>query len=490
MKKSTKIMLALTTVLTASPVLITTGSMSASASVNYYNTNISVQGKSVSSPEHIDADDAGNLTAFLPLYYVNQALSQYGITGSWDGNVWTITTPQSMKVDLSNLPMSEQTNSSVLAMSINGTTVQYAPRQTAGDPTNGYQSTTYLPIWYINQVLNRLNINTSWDGVNWNLSFNGVQATLVKNVGVSGTKMVVASDGTLYVVTPEENIVKLSSDGNAEGMWQSEQRDITGMCISPDGQTLYVSGYTGVGPGNDGRTDYSGFTVNTADMSTDTNKYNLDDQDLALTQDGQTLYDLDLDIAGGIGYVNVNTGQGQRNLLISSIPDNSNHILVSPDGSTLYVGENANGTSHTLVEVNTLAETSQNETISAGYDGMLLSSDGSTIYLTNWGNTPEIMRFSTSSKSVVGNPITGGYLPRNDHPDGSILAMSGSLLFGVGIINGQKAVCIIDTSQNKVVGAVFNKGFGNIEAITASNNGNTLDILTDNGLYIYNVQTE
>ncbi len=169
MNHQSKIVIALTAVLVTSPVLMTTGSISAFANTNYYGTTISAQGTSVSTPQHIDAMDSGSPTAFLPLFYVNQALQQFGITGSWDGNTWTITTPQSMNVDLSSPQSGQQINSSTLSMAINGTTLQYAPRQVAVDPSGGSE-TTYLPIFYISQVLNRLGIQSSWNGVDWNIT--------------------------------------------------------------------------------------------------------------------------------------------------------------------------------------------------------------------------------------------------------------------------------------------------------------------------------
>ena len=136
----------------------------------YYGTHIYASSSLVSSPSHIDAKDSGNLTAFLPLFYVNQALAKFGITGTWNGNNWNLTLPQGMNADTSNPQSGQQTNSSTLAMSINGQVVQYAPRQVAGDPANGGQSTTYLPIWYIDQVIGRLSIQATWDGTNWKMT--------------------------------------------------------------------------------------------------------------------------------------------------------------------------------------------------------------------------------------------------------------------------------------------------------------------------------
>ena len=136
----------------------------------YYGTHIYASSSLVSSPSHIDAMDSGNLTAFLPLYYVNQALAKFGVTGTWDGNNWNLTLPQGMNADMSNPQTGQQTNSATLSMSINGQVVQYAPRQVAGDPANGGQSTTYLPIWYIDQVIGRLAINATWDGTNWKMT--------------------------------------------------------------------------------------------------------------------------------------------------------------------------------------------------------------------------------------------------------------------------------------------------------------------------------
>ena len=210
----------------------------------YYGTHIYASGSLVSSPSHIDAKDSGNLTAFLPLFYVNQALAKFGITGTWDGNNWDLILPQGMNADMSNPQTGQQTNSSTLSLSINGQVVQYASRQVVGDPANGGQSTTYLPIWYIDQVIGRLAIQAIWDGTNWKMTrttpetqsamaeamwnvFGGINWDVnahpsVSEVGInsSPTSTVTASDVATYLTNWAAKAKgETASDGPNKGKW-------------------------------------------------------------------------------------------------------------------------------------------------------------------------------------------------------------------------------------------------------------------------------
>lgn len=43
------------------------------------------------------------------------------------------------------------------------------------DPTHG-NKTTYMPIWYLMQVLNKLSLGSSWNGTIWMLTNNAAQS--------------------------------------------------------------------------------------------------------------------------------------------------------------------------------------------------------------------------------------------------------------------------------------------------------------------------
>ena len=39
-----------------------------------------------------------------------------------------------------------------------------------------YNNTTYMPIWYVMQLLNKLSISSSWNGTTWTLTNNAAQS--------------------------------------------------------------------------------------------------------------------------------------------------------------------------------------------------------------------------------------------------------------------------------------------------------------------------
>jgi len=143
------------------------------ASTNYLPTSITLNGSSVTNASHVVAIDpwaGGSVTSWLPIYYVVEAMSKIGVNAAWNGNTetWTLTTSGGT-ADTSNAPTSRSTNAGVLAVTINGTAVEYAPRLVAKDPDSGVD-TTYLPIYYVTQMLSRLGVVATWNGATWGLT--------------------------------------------------------------------------------------------------------------------------------------------------------------------------------------------------------------------------------------------------------------------------------------------------------------------------------
>ncbi|WP_029422106.1 hypothetical protein [Alicyclobacillus macrosporangiidus] len=167
----------LATLLAGSAAILATTSfvpqaMAASAQAQYA-TNIIYNGVVESSPKHTVAPDpwGGTSTSWLPVWYVYTALTQAGIHTTWDGvrGVLSMTAPDGMSVDLSNLPTSGKVTPQTMAVQINGKTVLYAPRLVATDPASG-QPTTYVPIYYLELAVKRLGITPGWDGTNWTMT--------------------------------------------------------------------------------------------------------------------------------------------------------------------------------------------------------------------------------------------------------------------------------------------------------------------------------
>ena len=139
----------------------------AQAATQYAATRIYLNGADVTNPVHTAAMDPSSHqpTTYMPIYYAEQVLSKLGITSGWDGHTWSLTVPASLTPNLDN----PSTGANQMAISINGVTVQTAPKVVALDPASG-QQTTFIPIYYLSQVLNRLSVTSTWDGTNWRLT--------------------------------------------------------------------------------------------------------------------------------------------------------------------------------------------------------------------------------------------------------------------------------------------------------------------------------
>ncbi|SFV03726.1 hypothetical protein [Alicyclobacillus macrosporangiidus] len=137
------------------------------ATQTFSPTHIYLNGQDVTNPVHTTAVDPSSKqpTTFLPIYYAMQVLNKLGIQSAWDGHTWSLTVPSSITVNLDN----PATSPNQMSIAINGKVVQTAPKLVAKDPASG-QDTTFIPIWYLSQVLNRLGISSTWDGTNWRLT--------------------------------------------------------------------------------------------------------------------------------------------------------------------------------------------------------------------------------------------------------------------------------------------------------------------------------
>ncbi len=110
--------------------------------------------------------DSGTETTYMPIWYVMQLLKQVGASSVWDGHNWHITTTKA--IDLTNLNPGQGT----MGIYLNGTLVQKVNGAYAKDPSTG-ENTTYMPIWYVMQILNKLSIQSNWNGTTWSFGTQG-----------------------------------------------------------------------------------------------------------------------------------------------------------------------------------------------------------------------------------------------------------------------------------------------------------------------------
>lgn len=109
------------------------------------DAQISVDGKIVSTPKWF----AHNNTAYMPVYYVMQALKNaLNVESHWNGTRWDLVLPAGSAVDLSNI----SPGTGNVGIYINGTLVQHVNSITNMDPAS-HAPTTYMPVWYVMQAL-------------------------------------------------------------------------------------------------------------------------------------------------------------------------------------------------------------------------------------------------------------------------------------------------------------------------------------------------
>ncbi|WP_067625234.1 hypothetical protein [Alicyclobacillus acidiphilus] len=115
-------------------------------------------------------------TMYMPIWYVMNVLQSVGVQSTWSNNVWNLVVPKSFTVDLSNIDV----GSGAISLQINGTLVHKVNGIAAVDPASG-KSTTFIPIWYIQQLLQRVGVKSQWDGTTWTLDASSLPPVLPSN---------------------------------------------------------------------------------------------------------------------------------------------------------------------------------------------------------------------------------------------------------------------------------------------------------------------
>lgn len=123
-------------------------------------TAIVLNGKTATQPYGFVS---GN-TMYMPIWYVMNTLQQLGITSTWKNQIWNMKVPSSFSVDTSDI----QVGKGAIQLEINGKLMHKVNGIVATDPATG-KATTFVPIWYTQQLLKRVGISSPWDGKTWTL---------------------------------------------------------------------------------------------------------------------------------------------------------------------------------------------------------------------------------------------------------------------------------------------------------------------------------
>ena len=107
---------------------------------------------------------SGVHTTYMPIWYVMQTLKEAGIQSTWNGKTWTMSTNGTVPSSAAST-LNQQGN---MTISLNGQISEKVPGEIKVDPLHG-NKTTYMPIWYVMQILKQVGVNSDWTGSMWAL---------------------------------------------------------------------------------------------------------------------------------------------------------------------------------------------------------------------------------------------------------------------------------------------------------------------------------
>ncbi len=103
-------------------------------------------------------------TAYMPIWYVMQALARAGVASTWSNGVWTLTPPSGQVVDYGKISYGPGS----AAIAIGQTVVANVPAIVYPDPASG-KLTTFMPVWYVMNALQRMGVASTWQGTQWDM---------------------------------------------------------------------------------------------------------------------------------------------------------------------------------------------------------------------------------------------------------------------------------------------------------------------------------
>lgn len=198
---------------------------------------ISLNGQTVSQPYSFVYDG----TTYMPIWYVMQVLDSLHIENSWKGPSvgWNITAP-----GVTATASATQNHTGIF---VNLIRAEDAPTQVYRDPASG-KMTTFMPIWYVMQVLSLLQIQSTWkDGV-WNLvpptatstsaatlsSAGGSPTTTLNSAGIETTSGSLTIDG---VPVPKLALTNQATDDSSYWARASNDLYVSAQTNDPSTQT-------------------------------------------------------------------------------------------------------------------------------------------------------------------------------------------------------------------------------------------------------------
>ncbi len=307
--------------------------------------------------------------------------------------------------------------------------------------------------------------------------------TLSASVPVSGSTLVQGPNNTWDVLENSGTIVELSASGTVQNTWAAKA-----IALTTDGSNLvYVT--------KNATVDVFNPATGTVTASWPVSSQIPSGQSvlgMAVTPDGNTLY-IDAAFPGGdttqMVSVNLTTGQTHtdNSLLLayvtSGITATTPALAISADGSTVYNGEQLQTTNGApaVAVYNSLLQSTQMIAMPKrdSTAAVALSPGGNTLYVLN--NTVYVNNIWTNNSVALISPATDTVLSTFPIPGSVALSMSvdGNWL----IIGSNTHVYVYTRKTQALMGTLASNQFQQIVQVVG--NGNTLGVLTTNGLYLY-----
>ncbi len=149
---------------TAIPTVLATTSMN-----QWFKMTIQVNGTILSTPFGVAENDGSTTTTYIPMYYVNQALTKVGYQVAWNGitQTWDLTASQK-GLGFS----SSDVGSGNIGITVNGQLMRKINAIVQRDPEGGVD-TTYIPIYYVTPLFQAFGISNVWNGITHQWSITG-----------------------------------------------------------------------------------------------------------------------------------------------------------------------------------------------------------------------------------------------------------------------------------------------------------------------------
>jgi len=207
----------LTSIAAASMVLgtVVPVAFASSSTWNYDKTTFNI-GSYSTNVSGVVAQDYGQMTQFLPVWYFQQGLKALGYTAVFNGvhHTLDITTPTGTTV----VVPTTVGNDGGLAVTVNGKLVNNVPFLVQKDPSDGIM-TTFVPVYYLNNILNASGLTGSYSAGTWTvtapLAITATKQTATNVVEVdfnqavpSGTTVTLTQNGVNYNATATWNSAK------------------------------------------------------------------------------------------------------------------------------------------------------------------------------------------------------------------------------------------------------------------------------------------